>query len=104
MPRTNRKPRKNVTPRPLPLRSSAMLLSRREVTVSGCRRIIEYSSAQIKLSVSEGTVVIEGRGMTVHTYLGDELTVRGWLTGIRFKDSTDIAARSEGKEKKEYDA
>ena len=70
----------------LPLRSSAMLLSRREVTVSGCRRIIEYSSAKIRLSVCEGEITVEGRGLTVHTYREDELTVRGWLTGIFFTD------------------
>ena len=80
------------TPR-LPLKASAMLLSRREVTVSGCRRITEYGSARIRLAVCEGTVTVEGRGLTVHTYRGDELTVRGWLTSITFEDavhSTEI--------------
>lgn len=66
--------------------ASAMLLSRREVTVSGCRRIVEYGSSKLRLSVQEGEITVEGRGLTVHTYRGDELTVRGWLTGIYFDD------------------
>ena len=74
------------------LRASAMLLSRREVTVSGCRRITEYSSVRVKLSVCEGTVIIDGRGLTVCTYSGDELTVRGWLSGISFEDNLSIGA------------
>ena len=72
--------------RPLPLGASATLLSRREVTVSGCRRITEYGSTKIRLSVREGEIAIEGRGLTVYTYRGDELTVRGWLSGIFFDD------------------
>lgn len=68
------------------IRSSAMLLSGRELTVSGCRRILEYASCRIKLSVAEGTVTVEGRGLYVCTYRGDELTVRGWLSGIFFDD------------------
>ncbi len=104
MPMKNKKlpPQKDPpTPR-LPLKTSAMLLSRQEVTVSGCRRITEYGSARIRLAICEGTVTVEGRGLTVHTYRGDELTVRGWLTAITFEDavqSTELNREKEHKEK-----
>jgi len=69
-----------------PLRGSAVLLSRGEVTVSGCRRITEYGSIQIRLAVREGNITVEGRCLTVHTYRGDELTVRGIISGVYFDD------------------
>lgn len=72
----------------IPPMASALMLSRREVTVAGCRRIIEYGSARIRISVREGEITVEGRGLTVRTYRGDELTVRGWLSGIFFDDAS----------------
>lgn len=98
MPLKHRKKHVSQGPYPprFPTRSGAMLLSRREVTVSGCRRIIEYGSARIRISVSEGYITVEGRGLTVHTYQSDELTVRGWLTGIFFDDSPNGGKSSKG--------
>ena len=100
MPLKNRKNRSTDTaPSPkTTINPSAMLLSRREVTVLGCRRITEYGSTKIKLSVSEGYITVEGRGLTVQTYQGDELTVRGWLTGIFFDDLTECRTTRDKKE------
>ena len=62
----------------------AMVLARRQVTVSGCRRIIEYGSVRVRLAIDGGELIIEGRGLTVYTYCGDELVIRGILDGVKF--------------------
>ena len=91
-----RKASEELGERRIPLRASALMLSRREVTVAGCRRIVEYGSARIRISVCEGEITVEGRGLTVHTYRGDELTVRGWLSGIFFDDAPLYGERDKG--------
>ena len=64
--------------------ATAMVLGRRQVTVSGCRRIIEYGAIRVRLAIDGGELIIEGRGLTVYTYCGDELVIRGVLDGVRF--------------------
>ena len=65
--------------------ATAMVLSRRSVTVSGCRRIIEYGSVRVRIATLDGELTVEGRGLTVYTYCGDELVIRGCLNGIYFE-------------------
>ena len=67
--------------------AAAMVLARRQVTVSGCRRIIEYSAVRVRLAIEGGELIIEGRGLTVYTYCGDELVIRGVLDGVKFAES-----------------
>ena len=69
-----------------PMGAVAMVLGRRQVTVSGCRRIVEYSSVRVRLAIEGGELIIEGRGLSVYTYCGDELVIRGVLDGVRFGD------------------
>ncbi|MBR2460298.1 MAG: YabP/YqfC family sporulation protein [Clostridia bacterium] len=66
------------------VRRSVSVVSDRSVTASGCRRIEEYSSCRIVLLLCDTALTVEGRGLTVNTFCGDEIEIRGWVSAVRF--------------------
>ena len=66
------------------IRCSVMVISNRSLSVSGCRRISEYSSGRVRLVLKELDLVVEGAALTIHTYCGDEIEIRGQIDAVYF--------------------
>lgn len=58
------------------------LLSDSQVTVEGCKGIMDYGDEYIKLNIGNGTVAIIGAGMYACSYCGDTVIVRGKITSL----------------------
>lgn len=61
-----------------------MVTSNRALTVSGCKRISEYSDTRVRLLLREFELTAVGAGLTVHTYCGDEIEIRGRIEAVYF--------------------
>ena len=57
---------------------------RHEVFVENDKGIIEYTDCRIMLSGKSGSVLLEGKGLSVVYYTGDEMKVEGTLDNICF--------------------
>lgn len=57
---------------------------REEVTVSHCRRILAYSTAEISLLLKGVTLCIVGEKLTMVRYLNGNVTVRGQVDSLSF--------------------
>lgn len=62
---------------------------RNELTLSGCRRIVGYSSHEIILRLRRGSMQIRGRNMTCTAYHSGCITIGGWIGEISFCDAED---------------
>ena len=65
---------------------SVSAISNRSVTVSGCRRIDEYSSCRIRLTLVDIVLTVTGRGLTVNTYCGEDMEIKGWISSVGFSE------------------
>lgn len=57
---------------------------RHEVFVENYKGIIEYTDCRIMLSGKSGSVLLEGKELSVVYYTGDEMKVEGTLDNICF--------------------
>lgn len=58
----------------------------RSVTVSGCRRILAYGDACIRLAVGKREVLtVEGEGLLCTVFRAGSVTVEGRLSCLRFE-------------------
>ena len=58
--------------------------AREEVTVSHCKKILQYSPTEITLHLDGMHLSICGTGLTLARYLGGNITVRGTVETISF--------------------
>ena len=58
-----------------------------ELTVRGCRRIIEYGSEQIRLLLGGAVLEISGECLLCSVFTGEEITVCGRIVSICFKEA-----------------
>lgn len=53
-----------------------------ELILSGCRKIIDYSTERISCDTVSGYLAIEGKCLQLDIFSGDILTVCGNITGV----------------------
>ena len=60
------------------------VFSNREAVVDGCRGVMEYDEAGIRLNVGTGTLRVLGRGLDID-YFGDgQVVIKGFIQNIEF--------------------
>ena len=69
----------------LPGGFSLVLSGTRELTVSGCGRILEYSDARISLRVGKKILLIVGKDLLCAAFGGGSVTVTGEIAALVFE-------------------
>lgn len=59
---------------------------RGSMTVSGCRRILQYTPKQICLSLERGRLSVEGENLICTSYFSGSVGIDGHLIGVRFEE------------------
>ncbi|MBQ9151687.1 MAG: YabP/YqfC family sporulation protein [Clostridia bacterium] len=59
---------------------------RNTLTVHGCRRILDFSPCEIRLSLKDCTLVIGGQRLICTSYLAGAVGVEGCICSISFED------------------
>lgn len=65
-------------------RSSVFAVSDREITLCECNKVLEYTPETVRLCNCDGIVEINGCGLTVSTYFGNEIKLSGKIECIKF--------------------
>lgn len=60
------------------------ILSNREMSIDGCKGIVEYNDEYIKIRISEGFVVILGSSFKIPVFDGPLITISGKISSIEF--------------------
>ena len=56
----------------------------REVSVDGCRSVVDYYDDRIKLSISGGAVTFFGTDLKITTLTDSQATIKGNLNNVEF--------------------
>ena len=62
--------------------SEINIVSRNEVSVDKCRKILLYETNEIKLRVKDFTVRICGEGLTMKTYFSNTIVIKGIINSL----------------------
>lgn len=57
----------------------------KEMTVSGCERVIGYTEERVVLGMRGGELVAEGKGLNVTTFFGNEIKICGDIGSLTFE-------------------
>ena len=63
--------------------SGAFLCSSREITVSGCKKILHYAPDRVTLLLTDGIMEVTGEGICAATYFGREIKLSGVIESIK---------------------
>ena len=63
---------------------SVLVMSNRRISAAGCRGIAEYSDTRVRITLRELELTVDGVGLTVRIYCGDEIEVRGRVDAVIF--------------------
>ena len=63
--------------------SSVTLTSDCEALVCGCRRVRRYDRGTVRLALVDSEVTIEGEGLSMKTFFGSQILVRGKIKEVR---------------------
>lgn len=63
------------------------LRGRHTLTVHGCRRILDFTPCEIRLSLPETTLVVCGERLICTSYLAGAVGIEGLISGLRFEDT-----------------
>lgn len=63
--------------------SGAFLCSSREMTVSGCKKILHYAPDKVILLLTDGVMEVTGEGLNAATYFGREISLSGKIELIK---------------------
>ena len=66
------------------LGSHIELLSNQEVTIEGCKAVLEYKDNYIKLKLNKGMVIICGNCFDIVLYDKELITVKGVISAVEF--------------------
>ncbi len=58
------------------------LTSNRKITLCGCDRVEKYGDTEIELKMCDMNVKIEGRGLSVYTFVNGEISVTGEINAL----------------------
>lgn len=54
------------------------------ILISGCKSIIEYESARMKIDTVNGIIEINGQNLCLSVFSGDNMSVTGVITSVVF--------------------
>ena len=62
--------------------STVAITSDAELLATGCRRVREYRSCEVVLSLEEMDLTVCGEGLTMHAFFGSQIAVRGRICSV----------------------
>ena len=65
------------------------------VTVCPCEALLAYSGEEVTLETKRGTLTIAGKELTLKSFHGDVMEVRGRVTDMKYRDKNGKAERTE---------
>lgn len=66
---------------------SAFVVFGKEMTVCGCERVISYTDECVVLGMKGGRLTAEGKDLTVATFFGSEIRIRGDVRAALFTEN-----------------
>lgn len=63
------------------------IIQNTEISIENCRGILIYEAEKIHLKMSRFILCIEGEGLTLKSYFGSHISVRGRIDSLRFDDN-----------------
>lgn len=66
------------------------LRGRREVCVQGCRKILLCEPEAVRLSLRDGILSVQGRGLSCATYFAGAVSICGVICAVSFEDGGEI--------------
>ena len=60
------------------------MISNRELSLDGCRAILEYNDVYIRLKIIGGEITVVGSALDIPVYDGPQITVTGEIKTIDF--------------------
>lgn len=69
--------------------SGAFLCSSREITVTGCKKILHYAPDKVTLLLSDGIMEVTGEGLRAATYFGREIRLSGKIDYVKLCDAAE---------------
>lgn len=60
------------------------MLSNREISVDGCRQILEYNDLYVKIKISEGELIISGKLLDIPVFDGPQIKISGVIGSVEF--------------------
>lgn len=64
--------------------SKIEILANKEITVDGCRGILEYSDTYIKIRIPDGVIILTGGSFDIPVFDGPVITVCGTISTVEF--------------------
>ena len=64
--------------------SCVTLTSGSEALITGCRRVREYQSDLVRLTLCDGELTVSGDGLTMRAFFGSQIQIRGRISEVRF--------------------
>ncbi len=60
------------------------MLSNKELSLDGCRGILEYNDVYVRLKIIDGEITVVGTSLDIPVYDGPQITVTGCIKSIEF--------------------
>ena len=60
------------------------MLSNREISVDGCRQILEYNDLYVKIKINEGELIITGKSLGIPVFDGSQIKISGVIGTLEF--------------------
>ena len=70
-------------------KNTVVMQGEREVTVYGCRRILQYSPKEIRLSLGKRALSVIGDRLFCPSFSAGTVTVQGCVRGVSFLDDDE---------------
>lgn len=64
--------------------SRTEILSNKELSLDGCKQIIEYNDVYVRIKISEGYLTVCGTSLNIPVFDGPQITVTGKIESIEF--------------------
>lgn len=58
--------------------------SNREVTLDGCKGILEYQTEIIRISTGKMVIAFKGRGLNIKCLTATSVVIKGYITSVEF--------------------
>lgn len=60
------------------------MISNREICIEGCRGVIEYTDAYLKLNLCKGALIVIGSNLDITLFEGKTITICGTINSVEF--------------------
>ena len=69
---------------------SIQLLGNKEVSVEGCKGVVDYYETQIKLRLPKGYIIFRGDGLSIFSLTDTSALIRGKIGSIEFEGNVSV--------------